>query len=108
MSDKRSAALSAIGGGAAAKQPEPSTEPPIVPSLDGKSREKVVALPRPPGKVTDKVMLYLPPKVARKFKEMALYEDCKAHDLYLQALEGFLREKGHAAVAELLGNRRKR
>lgn len=107
MSDKRSAALSAIGGGSAAKQ-EPATELPVAPALGEKSREKVVTLPRQAPKTTDKVMLYLPPKVAHKFKEMALYEDCKAHDLYLKALEGFLREKGHAAVAELLGNRKRR
>ena len=108
MSDKRKAALSAIGGNIAAPQPESVRELLATQGADAKPREKVVRLPTPEGKATDKVMLYLPPKVAHKFKEMALYERCKAHDLYLQALEGFLREKGHAPVAELLGNRKRR
>ncbi len=49
-----------------------------------------------------KYMLYLPPKVARKFKEMAFHGGGKAHDYYLEALEQYLRAKGHSREAELI------
>ena len=106
---KRNAALEALGGAPAPATPPkaPPAAPAVAPVAQAAaaSTEKVVSLPTPAKtgiKATDKVMLYLPPKVARKFKEMAFHEDCKAHDLYLRALDGFLRQEGHAAEADLL------
>lgn len=95
---KRNAALDAIGGGKLTVAPAPAAVP-----AEAETDEKVVAL-APPKSVKDigKVMLYLPPKVARKFKEIAFHEDCKAHDVYVRALEAYLRQAGHAAEAELL------
>ena len=41
-----------------------------------------------------KVMLYVHPDVAFKFKEMALHERRKANDLYLEAIDQYLIAKG--------------
>ena len=107
--NKRNAALSAIGAQPEAPKPTVVTttaEPASVPA-QAAAPEKVTQLPRPAraSKTVDKVMLYLPPKVARKFKEMAFHEDCKAHDLYLQALADFLRAKGHGSTADILAEK---
>jgi hypothetical protein len=42
-----------------------------------------------------RVMLYLQPKVKRKIKEIALYEERKEHDVYLEALREYLERRGH-------------
>ena len=57
--------------------------------------EVPAAAPEKPSRPVAKVMLYLPPKVARKFKEIAFIEDRKAHDVYLDALDLYLRQQGH-------------
>jgi hypothetical protein len=91
---KRNAALEALGRAPLA----PATNP-----QPAQSAENPSPAPRQKdGKAIGKVMLYLPPKVARKFKEMAFHEDRKAHDLYVEALEAYLRQRGHAAEADLL------
>ncbi len=92
---KRNAALEALG------------RAPIAPAINAPSVASTTESAAPStrqreAKAIGKVMLYLPPKVARKFKEMAFHEDCKAHDLYVQALELYLRQRGHAAEADLL------
>lgn len=51
-----------------------------------------------PAKDVAKVMLYLPPKVARKFKEIGFVEDRKAHDVYLDALDLYLTQQGHGGL----------
>ncbi|WP_210287878.1 hypothetical protein, partial [Methylobacterium sp. R2-1] len=56
------------------------------------------AAPAKPSKDVAKVMLYLHPKVARKFKEIAFTEDRKAHDVYLDALDAFLTQQGHGGL----------
>jgi hypothetical protein len=92
---KRNAALEALSG---ASITPAANNPSSVPAPENTS-----ILPRQKeGKPVGKVMLYLPPKVARKFKEMAFHEDCKAHDLYVQAIEAYLRLRGHAPEADLL------
>lgn len=45
-----------------------------------------------------RVMVYLPPKVARKFKEMAFFESRKANDLYLEAVDAYLTKQGHGGI----------
>lgn len=93
---KRNAALEALGAAPVA----PAVPKPVAAATVA---ENVVTMQTRKGsKSVDKVMLYLPPKVARKFKEMAFHEDCKAHDLYLRALDGYLRQTGHVAEADLL------
>ncbi len=95
MTNKRNAALEALGRKPAAPA---GLHPPSAPVS-----EPAALMPRQKdAKAPSKVMLYLPPKVARKFKEMAFHEDCKAHDLYVQALEAYLRQRGHAGEANLL------
>lgn len=89
MPPKRNAALDAI-------------KAPVKPA---ELTASVVAFtPSPAKKANDKakVMLYLPPKVARKFKEIAFTEDCKTHDIYLRALAAYLKSEGHGNVAELI------
>lgn len=48
-----------------------------------------------------KVMVYMPTKVARKFKEIALYQDRKANDVYLDALDLYLRHEGHGDLGSV-------
>jgi hypothetical protein len=64
---------------------------------------KVVTLARPKADKPDvaRVMLYLHPKVVRKVKEIALHEDCKAHDIYLKALDAYLRERGFGGLTDI-------
>ena len=95
---KRNAALEALGAGKLAVAPAPEAIPD-----DSAPAGNVVTMAAPKvAKDVGKVMLYLPPKVARKFKEIAFHEDCKAHDVYVRALEAYLRQAGHATEADLL------
>jgi hypothetical protein len=48
-----------------------------------------------------RVMLYLHPKVAKKVKEIALHEDCKAHSIYLAALDEYLRGRGYGGLTDI-------
>ena len=50
-----------------------------------------------------RVMVYLPPKVARKFKEMAFFENRKANDLYLEAVDAYLTKQGHGGIKGVSG-----
>ena len=50
-----------------------------------------------------RVMLYLHPKVARKFKEMGFVENRKAHDVYLDALDLYLAQQGHGGLKGVIG-----
>ena len=89
MPSKRNAALSAIGA-APSSAPDPSeTVPPLKPPQHAKS--------------VAKVMVYMPAKVARKFKEMAFTEDRKANDVYLDALDLYLRQQGHGGIKAVVG-----
>jgi hypothetical protein len=88
---KRNPALEVLGG-IGMPAPMPTTPETSVVQL----------APARPSREVGKVMLYLPPAVARKFKEMAFHEECKAHDLYVRALAEFLRSAGHTQEAYLL------
>lgn len=85
MATKRNAALEALGTAprktAAAFVPEPEPEK-----------------PQKPSKTVAKVMVYMPAKVARKFKEIAFTEDRKANDVYLEALDLYLQQQGHGGI----------
>jgi hypothetical protein len=94
MMSKKNAALSVLGAVSAAPSPQQST--PTV----GNTPPSDISLSA--NRAVGKVMLYLPPKVARKFKEIAFHEECKAHDVYLRALEAYLRQNGHVAEADLI------
>lgn len=84
---KRNAALEALGG---ASRPAPAATPiEAAPELGA---------PAKPPKDVAKVMLYLHPKVARKFKEIAFTEDRKAHDVYLDALDAYLVAQGYGGL----------
>lgn len=49
-----------------------------------------------------KTMVYLHPKVARKFKEIAFVENRKANDVYLDALDLYLRQQGHGGLNDVI------
>lgn len=49
-----------------------------------------------------KVMVYLHPKVARKFKEIAFVEERKANEVYLDALDLYLRQQGHGGLKDVI------
>ena len=92
MASKRNAALEALG----AVAPLPETE------------VTVEAEPEPlpavkPTKAVAKVMVYMPAKVARKFKEIAFIEDRKANDIYLEALDLYLTKQGHGGLDGVTG-----
>lgn len=90
---KRNSALEALTGGAPkAATPAPSASAETAPP------EPEKAPPSKPAKDIAKVMLYLHPKVARKFKEIAFTEDRKAHDVYLDALDAYLKQQGHGGL----------
>src|SRR3954453_11504023 len=93
MASKRNAALEALGAAA----PKDASAP--VPTPAGERAENVVTLkPAKPGRAVAKVMIYMPPKVARKFKEIAFTEDRKANDVYLEALDLYLTQQGHGGL----------
>jgi len=48
-------------------------------------------------------MVYMPSKVARKFKEIAFIEDRKANDIYLEALNLYLTKQGHGGLGGVTG-----
>lgn len=83
---KRNAALEALGAAPKAVEAPAEAPPPAKPARD-----------------VSKVMLYLHPRVARKFKEIAFTEDRKAHDVYLDALDAYLRAQGHGGLAGVIG-----
>ena len=104
---KRNDALNVISAQPAAPREVPpavTAKPIAAVAAEAATDKKVTRLPKA-SKTVDKVMLYLPPKVARKFKEMAFHEDRKAHDLYLEALTAFLRSRGHSTEADLLARK---
>lgn len=99
-------ALEAIANGASlgstAKATGASAAPASVPAEGPAAPPAEAVLPLPasakPAKDVAKVMLYLPPKVARKFKEIGFVEERKAHDVYLDALDLYLTQQGHGGL----------
>lgn len=91
---KRNAALEALVGGAVkvADVPVQPMDEPVEAPASAKAAKDVA-----------KVMLYLHPKVARKFKEIAFTEDRKAHDVYLDALDAYLTAQGHGGLKGVSG-----
>jgi hypothetical protein len=94
MASKRNAALEALLGAGYAPAPE---TPPAAPAEEGSAT--VVAMhPIRTRKGVAKVMVYMPAKVARKFREIAFTEERKANDVYLEALDLFLTKQGHGGI----------
>jgi hypothetical protein len=93
MVSKRNAALEALEGAGFKPTSETSTPAPVMP-ID------TIVPPRSakPSKGVAKVMVYMPAKVARKFKEIAFTEDRKANDVYLEALDMYLAKNGHGGL----------
>jgi hypothetical protein len=93
MASKRNAALEALS----ATPPKLPTA--VAPAQPVEGVENVVTLkPAKPSKTVAKVVVYMPPKVARKFKEIAFTEDRKANDVYLEALDLYLTQQGHGGL----------
>jgi hypothetical protein len=90
---KRNAALEALLGAGYAPAPE---TPPAALAEDASA---VVAMrPVKAAKGVAKVMVYMPAKVARKFREIAFTEERKANDVYLEALDLYLTRQGHGGI----------
>jgi hypothetical protein len=91
---KRNAALEALLGAGYAPTPE---APPA--TLAEEASATVVAMrPVKAAKGVAKVMVYMPAKVARKFREIAFTEERKANDVYLEALDVYLTKQGHGGI----------
>jgi hypothetical protein len=91
---KRNAALEALLG--AGFEPAPEQQP-------APAGENVLPLrPMKSSNGTGKVMVYMPAKVARKFKEIAFTEDRKANDVYLEALDLYLTKQGHGGIKDVV------
>lgn len=90
---KRNAALDAIVG-----RGQPTTPAHNIVPMSQEAPPSAPAKPESKADERSKVMLYLHPKVARKFKEIAFVEDRKAHDIYLDALDQFLTQQGHGGL----------
>jgi hypothetical protein len=92
--NKRNAALEALTKAAPAsnvvelKAEEPVAEAPPRPARTSRTVANTAA----------RSMLYLPPKVKRKFKEIAFHEDRKEHDIYMDALREYLEKRGHKGL----------
>ena len=91
---KRNAALEALVGG---------TPKAVEATAQAVAELAKVPAHAKPTKDVAKVMLYLHPKVARKFKEIAFIEDRKAHDVYLDALDAYLTAQGHGGLKGVSG-----
>lgn len=48
-----------------------------------------------------RVGLYLPPAVAKEIKFVAFSHDCKAHDIYMEAVDLVLKKYGRKSIKEL-------
>jgi hypothetical protein len=80
-------------------------------ALEALGKTPVVTAPRtvePKPKPTAKfarVMLYLPPPVAKAVKQIALDTNRKPHDVFVDALQSWLRSNGHTRQADMLARR---
>jgi hypothetical protein len=81
------AALEILQGAGFELAPEPMVAPDTTENVAGNSRRGL-----------RRVMVYMPVRVARKFREIALSDDRKANDLYLEALDDYLRKWGHGGI----------
>ncbi len=86
MPSKRNAALDALGTSASSAS----------------ASVEATARPSKPPKTVAKVMVYMPAKVARKFKEIAVTEERKATAVYLDALDLYLRQQGHGGLKSIV------
>ena len=98
---KTNPALAILQGQTSSPQPTTAAAPAaqkVVPMLPEQA-------PTKPARVSPegRVMVYLPPKVARKFKEMAFFENRKANDLYLEAVDAYLTKQGHGGIKGVTG-----
>src|SRR3954447_5863396 len=93
MANKRNAALEALGAVIPKEAPAAALT-----AAEEESDNVVTLKPAKPGKAVAKVMIYMPSKVARKFKEIAFTEDRKANDVYLEALDLYLTQQGHGGL----------
>ena len=94
MANKRNAALEMLQGAGFGTAPKDA--PAAAPT--GEGPQNVAALASKKTKGVTKVMVYMPAKVARKFKEIAFTEDRKANDVYLEALDLYLTKQGHGGL----------
>ena len=84
---KGNAALEMLQGAGFELAPEPTSALDTIENVAGNSRRGL-----------RRVMVYMPVKVARKFREIAFTEDRKANDVYLEALDLYLTKQGHGGI----------
>jgi hypothetical protein len=85
--NKGNGALEILQGAGFELAPEPMVAPDTTENVAGNSRRGL-----------RRVMVYMPVRVARKFREIALSDDRKANDLYLEALDDYLTKRGHGGI----------
>ena len=90
---KRNAALEALQGAGFEVADE---TPPPAPAEASENVHGLRPVRAPKG--VAKVMVYMPAKVARRFREIAFTEERKANDVYLEALDLFLTKQGHGGI----------
>jgi hypothetical protein len=95
--NKRNDALKALG----ATAPITATEAPAPPTQAQPTHVVAIKPLAEDKNEVARVMLYLPPKVAKKVKEIALHQDRKAHDIYLDALDTYLKAKGFGGLTDI-------
>jgi hypothetical protein len=89
---KRNAALEMLQGAGF----EPVQEPPQ--ALESNENVVVITPKKQRSRGVRRVMVYMPVKVARKFREIAFTEDRKANEVYLEALDLYLTKQGHGGI----------
>lgn len=102
---KTNPALAILQGKTSAPQPAApaATEQNVVPMMAEPAPAKSTRGAVGTADNQTRVMVYLPPKVARKFKEMAFFENRKANDLYLEAVDAYLTKQGHGGIKGVTG-----
>lgn len=103
---KTNPALAILQGKPSATQPAAAAipaDPKVVPMVAETAPAKPAKASAGNTENQTRVMVYLPPKVARKFKEMAFFENRKANDLYLDAVDAYLTKQGHGGIKGVTG-----
>ena len=103
---KTNPALAILQGKPSATQPAvaaTTADPKVVPMVAESAPAKAANASAGTTDNQTRVMVYLPPKVARKFKEMAFFENRKANDLYLDAVDAYLTKQGHGGIKGVTG-----
>jgi hypothetical protein len=74
------------------QQPAPTSSAPVTPT---RPEPEMVMVRKTVANSAARTMVYMPPAMKQKFKEIAYHERRKENDLCLEALRDWLAKKGH-------------